>query len=158
SRQGFGALLLGYYGPDGQLRYAGRVGTGFDMKRLVELRSRFDAIEQTKPTVTFPKGVSKKGVHWTQPRLVAEVQYSSITADKILRHASFQGLREDKSAEEVVYDPVKLGKAPHPPAANAAGPSLSRDAGEGKHGRAPKTLDRTAGEGARAGIARAGAG
>ena len=118
SRQGFGALLLGYYDPDGQLRYAGRVGTGFDMKRLVELRSRFDAIEQTKPTVTLPKGVSKKGVHWTQPRLVAEVQYSSITADKILRHASFQGLREDKSAEEVVYDPEKLDKAeaaPTPP-------------------------------------------
>src|SRR5438105_4913712 len=118
SRQGFGALLLGYYGPDGQLRYAGRVGTGFDMKRLVELRSRFDAIEQTKPTVTLPKGDSKKGVHWTKPKLVAEVQYSRITADKILRHASFQGLREDKSAEEVVYDPEKLGKAeaaPTPP-------------------------------------------
>jgi bifunctional non-homologous end joining protein LigD len=114
SRQGFGALLLGYYDPDAHLRYAGRVGTGFDMKRLVELRSRFDPIEQTKPTVTLPKGVSKKGVHWTQPRLVAEVQYSSITADKILRHASFQGLREDKSAEEVLYDPAKLGKAPDP--------------------------------------------
>ena len=114
SRQGFGALLLGYYDPDGQLRYAGRVGTGFDTKRLVELRSRFDAIEQGKPTVALPKGLSKKGVHWTEPRLVAEVQYSRITADKILRHASFQGLREDKSAEEVVYDPEKLGKAPDP--------------------------------------------
>src|SRR5438067_6256957 len=137
SRQGFGALLLGYYDPDGQLRYAGRVGTGFDMKRLVELRSRFDAIEQTKPTVTLPKGVSKKGVHWTQPRLVAEVQYSSITADKILRHASFQGLREDKSAEEVLYDPAKLGKAPDPQPGRGAPKPRASEAPRSKAMKAP---------------------
>jgi bifunctional non-homologous end joining protein LigD len=111
TRQGFGALLLGYYEPKGQLRYAGKVGTGFDTGKLLELRPRLDAIEQPKATVSLPKGVSKKGVHWTKPKLVAEVQYSRITADKILRHASFQGLREDKSAEEVMYDPEKLGKA-----------------------------------------------
>src|SRR5205823_3349574 len=81
SRQGFGALLLGYYDPDGQLRYAGRVGTGFDMKRLVELRSRFDAIEQTKPAVsrseTKPSAVSARdgsvefaGVRLTHPERV----------------------------------------------------------------------------------------
>ena len=137
SRQGFGALLLGYYDPDGQLRYAGRVGTGFDMKRLVELRSRFDPIEQTKPTVTLPKGVSKKGVHWTQPRLVAEVQYSSITADKILRHASFQGLREDKSAEEVLYDPAKLGKAPDPQPGRGAPKPRASEAPRSKATKAP---------------------
>src|SRR5437868_4413431 len=137
SRQGFGALLLGYYDPDGQLRYAGRVGTGFDMKRLVELRSRFDAIEQTKPMVTLPKGVSKKGVHWTQPRLVAEVQYSSITADKILRHASFQGLREDKSAEEVLYDPAKLGKAPDPQPGRGAPKPRASEAPRSKATKAP---------------------
>src|SRR6267154_159391 len=137
SRQGFGALLLGYYDPGGQLRYAGRVGTGFDMKRLVELRSRFDAIEQAKPTVTLPKGVSKKGVHWTQPRLVAEVQYSSITADKILRHASFQGLREDKSAEEVLYDPAKLGKAPDPQPGRGAPKPRASEAPRSKATKAP---------------------
>ena len=122
SRHGFGALLLGYYDPDRKLHYAGRVGTGFNSARLTELRPRFDAIERRSPAAILPKGVSKKGVHWTEPRLVAEVQYSRWTADAILRHASFQGLREDKSPEEVVYDPAKLGKAPHPPAASAAAP------------------------------------
>ena len=130
SRQGFGALLLGYYDPDGTLRYAGRVGTGFNTAKLTELRSRFDAIEQAKPSVSLPKGVSKKGVHWTKPRLVAEVRYSRITADKILRHASFQGLREDKSPEEVLYDPAKLGKAGAVPASPL--PSPSRASAEGK--------------------------
>src|SRR5207237_139579 len=120
ARHGFGALLLGYYDPDGKLRYAGRVGTGFNTARLTELRPRFDAIERRSPAAILPKGVSKKGVHWTEPRLVAEVQYSRWTADAILRHASFQGLREDKSPEEVVYDPAKLGKAPHQPDASAA--------------------------------------
>lgn len=114
TRQGFGALLVGYYDRDGQLRYAGKVGTGFNTERLVELRPRLDKIEQRTPTVTLPNSVSKKGVHWAKPTLVAEVQYGSITADKILRHASFQGLREDKGAEEVVYDPAKLGKTLEP--------------------------------------------
>jgi bifunctional non-homologous end joining protein LigD len=144
SRHGFGALLLGYYDPAGKLRYAGRVGTGFNSARLTELRSRFDALERPTPAVILPKGVSKKGVHWIEPRLVAEIQYSRVTADAILRHASFQGLREDKNPEEVVYDPAKLGKAPHPPAADAAGASLSRTAGEGNRSRASKALSRTA--------------
>ena len=110
-RFGFGALLLGYYDPDGKLRYAGRVGTGFDDKRLVELRQRLDALTRATAPVVLPKGVSKKGVHWVEPRLVGQVQYGNWTADAIIRHASFQGLREDKSPEEVVYDPAKLGKA-----------------------------------------------
>ncbi|MBV9583915.1 MAG: DNA ligase D [Alphaproteobacteria bacterium] len=131
TRHGFGALLLGYYDPDGQLRYAGKVGTGFNSKKLSELKPRLDEIEQSKPSVTLPKGVSKKGVHWTKPRLVGEVQYGVWTADKILRHPSFQGLREDKSPEEVVYDPEKLGK---PPAAGR--PAPARQPGPARNGRA----------------------
>ena len=104
TRQGFGALLVGYYDRDGQLRYAGKVGTGFNTERLVELRPRLDKIEQRTPTVTLPKSVSKKGVHWAKPTLVTEVQYGSITTDKILRHASFQGLREDKGPQEIGQD------------------------------------------------------
>src|SRR5205814_10713760 len=101
---------------DRKLHYAGRVGTGFNSARLTELRPRFDAIERRSPAAILPKGVSKKGVHWTEPRLVAEIQYSRWTADAILRHASFQGLREDKNPEEVVYNPSN----PHPVAADAA--------------------------------------
>src|SRR5712671_867924 len=141
SRRGFGALLLGYYDPGGKLRYAGRVGTGFDTARLIELRSRFDAIERTTPAVSLPKGVSKKGVHWTEPRIVAEIQYSRVTADAILRHASFQGLREDKNPEEVVYDPAKLGKAV--PAALLT-PTLSPPAGRGSTKAKPRTAERSA--------------
>jgi bifunctional non-homologous end joining protein LigD len=137
TRHGFGALLVGYYDPAGKLRYCGRVGTGFNSARLTELRSRFDALERPIAAAVLPKGVSKKGVHWIEPRLVAEIQYSRVTADAILRHASFQGLREDKNPEEVVYDPAKLGKAV--PAAPLT-PTLSPQAGRGS----PKAKPRAA--------------
>jgi bifunctional non-homologous end joining protein LigD len=106
TRQGFGALLLGYYDRAGALRYAGRVGTGFDDRQLGELRGRLEAIGRPDPPAVLPKGVPTKGVHWTVPRLVAEVRYSGWTSDAILRHSSFEGLREDKSPEDVVYSPM----------------------------------------------------
>ena len=136
-RLGFGALLLAYHDPQGKLRYAGRVGTGFDDKRLLELQSRLHALATSSAPVVLPKGLSKKGVHWVEPRLVAQVRYGNWTADAIIRHASFEGLREDKSPEEVVYDPLKLGKSPHPGSANASA-TLSRNAGEGKRSRTPR--------------------
>jgi bifunctional non-homologous end joining protein LigD len=143
-RHGFGALLLGYYDPQGALHYAGRVGTGFNDAQLGDLRARLDAIARTDPPAIPPKGVSTKGVHWSEPRLVAEVRYADRTAEGMLRHPAFQGLREDKSAEEVVYD------SPHPADPDGSA-TLSRDAGEGQKGRAaPKPLSRTAGEGASA--------
>jgi len=104
-REGFGALLAGYYNPSGTLRYAGRVGTGFSAERLADLRKKLDALVVKAPPVTPPKEAPRKGVHWVRPALVAEVEFAGWTADQILRHASFQGLREDKSAREVMYDP-----------------------------------------------------
>jgi bifunctional non-homologous end joining protein LigD len=105
SREGFGALLVGYYDPQGKLRYAGRVGTGFNAAQLIELRKRLESLVRADPPAPLPKGVSRKGVHWIEPQLVAEVEFADWTADAILRQASFQGLREDKDARDVVYDP-----------------------------------------------------
>ncbi|MGH7032052.1 MAG: DNA ligase D, partial [Stellaceae bacterium] len=104
-RQGLGALLLGYYDGHGALHYAGRVGSGFGDAQLAALRARLDELARPiAPVAALPKGVSLKGVHWAEPALVAEVRYAGWTADNVLRHATFVGLREDKSPAEVVRD------------------------------------------------------
>jgi bifunctional non-homologous end joining protein LigD len=122
-REGFGALLAGYYDPSGTLRYAGRVGTGFSAARLADLRKRFDQLLVKDPPVVLPKDAPRKGVHWVRPALVAEVEFAGWTADDILRHASFQGLREDKSPSEVVYDRSSRNGGPAAePAAKPAPP------------------------------------
>jgi bifunctional non-homologous end joining protein LigD len=140
-RIGFGALLLGYYDPQGKLRYAGRVGTGFDDARLIELRKRLEAVATRNTPVALPKGVSKKGVHWIEPRLVAQVRYGNWTADAIIRHASFEGLREDKSPEEVVYDPEKLAKGTSPRSADAQDASSAAGTARAKPAPARKVAD-----------------
>ena len=135
SREGFGAFLVGYYDRGGELRYAGRVGTGFNAAQLDELHKRLAALARTDAPVALPKGVSRKGVHWVEPRLVAEVVFANWTADDILRHAAFQGLREDKDPREVEYDPKSRTAATpvgHPERksqtrAEAANPERARD-------------------------------
>src|SRR6516165_3988497 len=130
-REGFGALLAGYYDPSGTLRYAGRVGTGFSADGLAALRKRLDPLIVKDPPVALPKEAPRKGVHWVQPALVAEVEFAGWTADQILRHASFQGLREDKSPKEVVYDPSSRNGGP---VTKPAPPELA-DAGVSKPAR-----------------------
>jgi bifunctional non-homologous end joining protein LigD len=135
SREGFGALLVGYYDLAGELQYAGRVGTGFNTAQLAELHKRLEALARRDAPVVLPKGVSRKGVHWVEPRFVAEVEFSNWTADTILRHAAFQGLREDKDPREVVYEPKsRTAVTPADPPERgtrtqvaAAGPERARD-------------------------------
>lgn len=96
-----GALLVGYF-EDGRLAYAGRVGTGFNTQTLRTLRSRLDKLrEADSPFIRIAARERGPGVHWVRPELVAQIEFGSWTDDGILRHASFQGLREDKPAGSV---------------------------------------------------------
>ncbi len=104
NRTGFGALLLGVY-DEGQLKYAGKVGTGFDDRMLARLRAKLARLEQKEPPfVDPPRGYAAKGVHWVAPKLVAEVEFTEWSEGGALRHPSFLGLREDKRATDVVTD------------------------------------------------------
>ena len=111
SRTGFGALLLGIY-EKGKLRYAGKVGTGFDDKTLAKLRPILGKLEQSgAPFDNPPRGYEAKGAHWVKPQLVAEIAFTEWSNDGALRHPSFQGLREDKKATEVVREEAARVKA-----------------------------------------------
>jgi bifunctional non-homologous end joining protein LigD len=103
TRTGFGALLLGYYDPSHQLVYAGKVGTGFSRRTLDSLHATLADLEQDRSP--FDRGkLPRSGVHWVQPRLVAEVGFSEWTTDGELRHPRFQGLRDDKDPADVVRE------------------------------------------------------
>jgi bifunctional non-homologous end joining protein LigD len=98
SRRGFGALLLGYY-EDHRLRYAGKVGTGFDDRTLTALREQLEGLARTDSP--FVDEVRDPSVTFVQPKLVAEIGFTEWTADGRLRHPRFLGLRRDKRPEEV---------------------------------------------------------
>jgi len=101
SRAHVGALLLGLM-EDGELKYAGRVGTGFSERSLLELKRKLTPLERAKPAYANPpRGADARDVHWVEPKLVAEVEYAQRTTDGLVRHAAFRGLREDKPAQQV---------------------------------------------------------
>jgi hypothetical protein len=109
SRPYLGALLLGYYSNDGKLIYAGRVGTAMPDKVLADLRHRLEPLaRKAAPLKVLPPRSTRFGsllvlsrVHWVEPALVAEITYLTWTADNLLRHAVYVGLREDKPADKV---------------------------------------------------------
>ena len=103
TRTGFGALLLGYYDPGHELVDAGKVGTGFTRQTLNSLHATLAGLEQDRPP--FDRGhLPRSGVHWVQPRLVAQVGFSEWTTDGELRHPRFQGLRDDKDPADVIRE------------------------------------------------------
>jgi bifunctional non-homologous end joining protein LigD len=121
TREAFGALLLGVHDQNGELRFAGRVGTGFNERLLRDLLKRLKPLE--RPTPAFanpPKGAAARGVHWVEPRLVAQVTFAEWTGDGIVRQASFVGLREDKASSAVTREVAAPRVEP------AAAPSTSR--------------------------------
>lgn len=105
SRDQIGSLILGVHDRDGVLRYAGRVGTGFTAEQRRELRRMLDARKQRQSPFAGP--LRERGLgdaRWAAPELVGEVAFTEWTEDGRLRHPSFQGLREDKDARDVVVE------------------------------------------------------
>ncbi|HET9334102.1 MAG TPA: non-homologous end-joining DNA ligase [Gemmatimonadota bacterium] len=103
ARSGFGALLIGV-NEKGRLRYAGKVGTGYDEATLVALGRRLAALERAASPFAEATGLPRKGVHWVSPELVAEVGFTEWTTDGRLRHPRFVGLRSDKDPADVVRE------------------------------------------------------
>jgi bifunctional non-homologous end joining protein LigD len=109
--RGFRSLLLGLH-EDGKLRYAGKVGTGFDARLIEEISGKLEGLTVEKPPVEAPRA-AVRGAKWVKPQLVAEVAFTEFTADNVVRHGSFIGLREDKTPKAVKPEkPVKAPAAP----------------------------------------------
>jgi len=102
TRTGFGALLVGYYAA-GELRYAGKVGTGYNADTLRALAAELHSLEQARSPFAAD-AVPARGVHWAAPRLVAEIRFSDWTRAGRLRQPRYLGLRRDKDAREVARE------------------------------------------------------
>src|SRR5262249_6338058 len=102
-RVGLGALLVGYFERDDFI-FAGKVGTGFDRKLLLDLRQRLDKLETTKPPFTKAKGLPRLRAHWVSPEIVVQVSFIEWTVHGKLRHPRLIGVRYDKSPQEVIRE------------------------------------------------------
>lgn len=109
-----GRLLLGVYKQD-ELRFSGSVGTGWTRKTAAELRRKLETLQASDPPFDpaetglehLPRGRSS-AIHWVKPRMVAEVEFSEWTRDGRVRHASFKGLRSDKSPKDIHQEAVQF--------------------------------------------------
>jgi ATP-dependent DNA ligase len=103
ARVGLGALLVGYYQGD-DLVFAGKIGTGFDTKLLLDLRKRLDALEIEKTPFTIATGLPRLRAHWVRPALVVQVAFMEWTGHNKLRHPRLIGVRVDKKPRDVVRE------------------------------------------------------
>jgi bifunctional non-homologous end joining protein LigD len=111
TRIGIGALHVGYYDPEGGLHYAGGLGTGFSDAELGHLREMLDALAAPPPAGLLVSGDPlDKTIRWVKPEIVVEVEFISWTGAGRVRHAVYQGMREDKPATEVVRDVADPGE------------------------------------------------
>jgi bifunctional non-homologous end joining protein LigD len=122
SKHELGSIVAGYH-EGGELKPAGRVGTGFSRKSAAALKTKLDAIKAEASPFTGA-AARERGIVWVKPELVAEVEFRAWTASKTLRHASYLGLREDKPADDVVAErPAPVEEADAKPANAPAGKS-----------------------------------
>ena len=103
ARVGLGALLVGYYEGD-DLVFAGKIGTGFDTKLLLDLRQRLDKLETPTTPFTKAKGLPRLRAHWVRPSIVVQVSFIEWTVHNKLRHPRLIGVRFDKKARDVVRE------------------------------------------------------
>ncbi|HJZ74760.1 MAG TPA: hypothetical protein VKE51_23650 [Vicinamibacterales bacterium] len=103
ARVGLGALLVGYY-EAADFVFAGKIGTGFDTKLLLDLRARLDRLEVAASPFTRAKGLPRLRAHWVRPAIVVQVAFIEWTVHGKLRHPRLLGVRFDKSAREVVRE------------------------------------------------------
>ncbi len=117
---GLGSLLVGYY-EDGQLVHCGRCGTGFSQATARAVRKQLEPLRAEKPPFDANLGrEGKKDAIWVRPALVCEVEFATWTADGSLRHASFQGMRLDKPAQEVRKEAAEPAPSAEKPAEKPA--------------------------------------
>jgi bifunctional non-homologous end joining protein LigD len=102
-RIGLGALLVGYF-EGGDFVFAGKVGTGFDTRLLLDLRAKLDALEMPKAPFTRAVGLPRLRAHWVRPEIVVQVAFIEWTVHGKLRHSRLLGLRTDKDARDVVRE------------------------------------------------------
>jgi len=103
SRVGLGALLVGYYDQD-DFVFAGKIGTGFDTKLLLDLRARLDAIERPASPFTRAKGLPRLRAHWVRPEIIVQVAFIEWTVHGKLRHPRLLGVRYDKNPRDVIRE------------------------------------------------------
>lgn len=116
SNKTFSALLVGVY-ENKKLQYIGKIGTGFSQKLQKEMMQKFTPLITEDCPFSFVPDINKASrfrpnppqakATWLQPRLICEVSYAEMTEDGVMRHPSFEGLREDKSTNEVVMEKEK---------------------------------------------------
>jgi bifunctional non-homologous end joining protein LigD len=102
-RVGLGAVLVGYFEAD-DFVFAGKVGTGFDTKLLLDLRAQLDKLEISKPPFTKAVGLPRVRAHWVRPEIVVQVGFIEWTVHGKLRHPRLLGVRNDKAARVVVKE------------------------------------------------------
>lgn len=139
SRTGIGSLLLGVHGDDGELRYAGNVGTGFNEATLKDLRARLDALARTRAPFTAGAGLPR-AAHWVDPDLVCEVSFGEWTRDGKIRHAVFHALRSDKPPEAVGIEEAQHVPAPGKKAAGKPRRAAKKAANSSAKAQAPASL------------------